>query len=268
MPKYLSVILLLSLFIIPVMLLIPAESKANTTVYKNSVRIMHYNVHQGFNIDGYQDLESIARVIEKNDADIVCLNEVSRGWIINGSADVYAWLKSRLGMDYSIFMPASDLVWGNAILSKYPLNLIKSGFLPRMDAPLRRSYVYANVNLYGTGIENINLMSTHIHHIEGEGEKRQAQVKALIEEWGGSGRTVICGDFNAVTGDTEISMMEQAGFIDSQLALGKQDELTWIFYEPYERIDYIWVTPDIDISGLNVTYSRASDHLPVLLEVK
>jgi endonuclease/exonuclease/phosphatase family metal-dependent hydrolase len=266
--KYLSVILMLLLFIIPAILLIPAKSKAATNVYKDSVRVMHYNVHQGFNINGYQDLESIARVIEKNDADIVCLNEVSRGWVINGSADVYAWLLSRLGMEHNIFMPASDLIWGNAILSRYPLNLIKSGFLPRMDAPLRRSFVYVNVNLSGTGVENINLMSTHLHHIEGESEKRQAQVKALLEEWGGFGRTVICGDFNAVTGDKEIDMLKQAGLIDSQLALGKQDELTWIFYEPYGRIDYIWVTPDIDISNLNVTYSRASDHLPVSLEVK
>ncbi|MBM3701084.1 MAG: hypothetical protein FJW68_09270 [Actinobacteria bacterium] len=265
--KYLSVVLMLSLFIIPAILIIPLENKAETFVYKDSVRVMHYNIHQGFNIDGYQDLESIARVIEKNDADIICLNEVSRGWIINGSADVYAWLKSRLGMHYSIFMPASDLIWGNAILSKYPLNLIKSGFLPRMDAPLQRSYIYANVNLYGTSVENINIMGTHLHHIEGESEKRQAQVKALLEEWGGSGRTVICGDFNAVTGDKEIDMIKEAGFIDSQFALGKQDEFTWIFYEPYGRIDYIWVTPDIDISGLNVTYSRASDHLPISLEV-
>jgi len=268
--KYVTVFLMLLLFIIPAILLVPVGYKSGTgdQKQKDTIRLMHYNIHQGFNIDGYQDLESIARVIEGNGVDILCLNEVSRGWVINGSADVYLWLAERLGMDYKIFMPASDLIWGNAILSKYPLNLIKSGFLPRMDAPLRRSYIYANVNLDGAGIENINLASTHIHHIEGEGEIRQAQVKALLEELEGVGRTVICGDFNAVTGEKEIQMMADAGFIDSQLALGKQDKLTWVHYEPYERIDYIWVTPDIEISDLQVTYSKASDHLPVSLLFK
>ncbi|MGM0367315.1 MAG: endonuclease/exonuclease/phosphatase family protein, partial [Actinomycetota bacterium] len=153
-------------------------------------------------------------------------------------------------------------------LSKYPLDLIKSGFMPKMDAPLRRSFIYARVDLSSLGIEDINVMSTHLHNIEREGDKRVAQVNALLEEWGGLERTAICGDFNAVTGDREIQMLVDEGLIDSQLALGKQDELTWVHYKPYRRIDYIWVTPDIEISDLKVTYSRASDHLPVSLLVK
>jgi len=108
-------------------------------------------------------------------------------------------------------------------------------------------------------------MSTHLHHVTGDSEKRQTQIEALLTEWGEKERTVICGDFNAVTGDKEIQMMEDAGFIDTQLALGKQNELTWIHYEPNRRIDYIWATPDIDISDLLVTYSKASDHLPISL---
>ena len=48
-------------------------------------------------------------------------------------------------MEYKLFMPASDLVWGNAILSRYPLKLVSSGFLPRMGAPLRRSYLFAEL---------------------------------------------------------------------------------------------------------------------------
>ncbi len=266
--KYIPVFLMISLFIIPALLVGLLEENPETKIQRNSVRLMHYNIHQGFNIDGYQDLESIARVIEKNGADIVCLNEVSRGWVINGSSDNFLWLAERLGMDYRIFMPASDSVWGNAILSKYPLELIKSGFLPRMDAPLRRSYIYASVDLSVLGIGNINVIATHLHQIAGEGEKREAQVEALLKEWGSFSRTAICGDFNAVFGDKEIQMLLDAGLVDSQAALKKQDQLTWVHYKPYRRIDYIWVTPDIEISDLLITYSRASDHLPVSLLAK
>jgi len=263
--KYVSVLIMFLLFIFPMVLSISAENKPETGIQRDSVRIMHYNIHQGFNIDGYLDLESIARVIEQNGADIVCLNEVSRGWLINGSCDNYLWLADRLGMEYRVFMPASDLIWGNAILSRYPLTVIKSGFLPRENAPLRRSFIFTEADLSDMEIENINIMSTHLHHVGKDSRKRQAQVDALLKEWGGKERTIICGDFNAVTGDREIQMMEEAGLTDTQLALGKQDELTWIYYKPYGRIDYIWATPDIRISDLMVTYSRASDHLPISL---
>ncbi|MBN1299504.1 MAG: endonuclease/exonuclease/phosphatase family protein [Actinobacteria bacterium] len=266
--RYSTILIMLMLFILPALLLLPASIGRTYFQKKDFIRLVHYNIHQGFNIDGYQDLESIARVIEKEKADIVCLNEVSRGWVINGSADVYLWLADRLEMNYHLFMPASDLIWGNAILSKYPINLIKSGFLPRLDAPLRRSFIYANVNTGDAQIENINVLSTHLHHIAGDSVKRQAQVKALLEQWEGFGRTAICGDFNATTGDKEIEMLHDAGLIDSAVSLGKQNELTWVHYEPYGRIDYIWVTPDIEISDYNVAYSTASDHLPVALSLK
>jgi endonuclease/exonuclease/phosphatase family metal-dependent hydrolase len=268
MEKYAVIFLMVFLFIVPAVLDLPSEYSAETSIQRDSVKVMHYNIHQGFNIDGYQDLESIARVIEKNGADIVSLNEASRGWIVNGSADTYEWLAKRLGMQYRLFSPASDLVWGNAILSRYPLKLVSSGFLPRMNAPLRRSYLSAEVDLSSIGLKNIYTVTTHLHHIADESDKRQAQVKALLDILQGHQRTVIFGDFNGQTGAPEIDMMQDAGLIDTQLALGKQDELTWIHYKPYERIDYIWVTPDIDFSNLFITYSRASDHLPISVDLK
>ncbi len=268
MEKYAIIFLMIFLFIVPAVLDLPTEYAAETAIQRDTVKVMHYNIHQGFNIDGYQDLESIARVIEKNGADIVSLNEVSRGWVVNGSADTYEWLAKRLGMQYKLFTPASDLVWGNAILSRYPLKLVSSGFLPRMDAPLRRSYLFAEVDLNSIGLKNIYTVTTHLHHIADESDKRQAQIKALLDIIKGSQRTVIFGDFNGQTGTPEITMMQDAGLIDTQLALGKQDELTWIHYKPYERIDYIWVTPDINFSNFFVTYSRASDHLPISVDIK
>ncbi len=254
-----------ALLVIPLVMLLPLK---NAGAYKEEggpVRVMDYNIHQGFNIKGYLDLESIARVIERSGADVVSLQEVSRGWVINGSADTLAWLSDRLDMDY-IFMPASDAVWGNAILSRYPIKLIKSGFLPRLGAPLRRSFLLAEIE--PAEGKNINIMCVHLHHIEGEGLVREEQVNQILTEWAGLRRTAIMGDFNAVTGEPEIEKMRDAGFIDSQLQLGEEEKLTWVHYEPYRRIDYIWVTADLEISDVDVTYSTASDHLPVIVNIK
>ena len=268
--KLLPVYLLLATLIFPLIFALPPKNNPQINIERDSIRVMDYNIHQGFNISGYLDLEGIARVIESSGADVIALEEVSRGWVVNGSADTYEWLADRLNMRYKLFMPASDQVWGNAILSKYPLRLLGSGFLPRLEAPLRRSFLLAEVNLESLGSinENINILCTHVHHIKGEGFIREQQVQFLLDEWNGLARTAIMGDFNARSYEPEIKMMYDAGLIDSQAYLGKDQQLTWIHYEPHERIDYIWVTPDLEISNLAVPYSTASDHLPVVVDIK
>ncbi len=266
--RTLPLLLAIALLAVPLIMMVPVkypDDPRDGPAPQSSVRVMDYNIHQGFNIGGYQDLESIARVIEGSGAEIVALQEVSRGWVINGSADTLNWLSGRLGMEY-IYMPASDAIWGNAVLSKYPLKLVKSGFLPREGAPLRRSFLLVEVEI-GRG-KNINILCTHLHHIEGEGMIREKQVDELLARWNGLQRTIILGDFNAEPGDAEIEKMYQAGFIDSQLELGAGDQPTWAHYEPYERIDYIWVTPGLKISDLKVPFSTASDHLPIIINVE
>lgn len=263
--KFIPLYLIVILLIVPLILVAPPKNPDAPFKEELPLRIMDYNIHMGFNIKGYLDLEKIARVIEGNGADVVALQEVSRGWVINGSVDTLQWLADRLDMHY-IFMPASDAVWGNAVLSKYPMKLVKSGFLPRMDVPLRRSYLIVTVEIPDG--KNINILCTHLHQIKEEGEVREKQVQELLKQWDGLERTAIMGDFNAEKGDEEIEMMYSAGLIDSQLASGMENKLTWTHYEPFKRIDYIWVTPDLKISNLKVPYSTVSDHLPIVVNVE
>ena len=61
---------------------------------------MTYNLHNGFSTAGTLEMEAIARVIEAQDPDVVGLQEVSRGWAINGSMDMLEWLSQRLQMPY------------------------------------------------------------------------------------------------------------------------------------------------------------------------
>ncbi len=56
------------------------------------VKVMTYNIHSGYNVDGGQDFEAIARVIEDSGADIIGLQEVSRGRLMDGAVDMTTWL--------------------------------------------------------------------------------------------------------------------------------------------------------------------------------
>ncbi len=99
------------------------------------LRVMSYNLHFGYDVEGWSDLEATARVIEAGGADVVGLQEVSRGWYLNGSTDMLAWLQRRLRMPYARFAGAADAIWGNAILSRYPIADSGSVRLPREGRP-------------------------------------------------------------------------------------------------------------------------------------
>jgi hypothetical protein len=79
-------------------LLQPAAAPAPQTAAAIG-RVMTFNVHSAFNRQGRLDPQEIARLIDAQDPDVVALQEVSRGWLIDGSVDLVDWLATRLGME-------------------------------------------------------------------------------------------------------------------------------------------------------------------------
>jgi endonuclease/exonuclease/phosphatase family metal-dependent hydrolase len=232
------------------------------------VRVMTYNLHFGYDVEGWSDLEATARTIEASGAEVVGLQEVSRGWYLNGATDMLAWLQRRLRMPYARFAGASDAIWGNAILSRHPV--VDSGFvrLPREGVPLARNYLWADLDLGGG---RLRVVVTHLHHVVGpEGARvRLAQLPRLLEGVAGRRATVLLGDFNAEPGSREVAMVRAAGLVDAFRAAGgaAADELTYPSVRPERRIDYLWLSPDLGASGFQATTSTASDHRGVTVTV-
>jgi endonuclease/exonuclease/phosphatase family metal-dependent hydrolase len=233
------------------------------------VRVMSYNLHFGFDVRGWSDLEGLARAVEASGAEVVGLQEVSRGWYINGSTDMLAWLQRRLRMPHARFAGASDAIWGNAVLSRYPILSDEVTRLPREGVPLRRNALQVEVDL-GEG-RRLGVVVTHLHHVEGpDGERvRLTQLPRLLEGVAGRKATVVLGDFNAEPGSAEIAMLRAAGLTDAFVPAGGRpaDELTWSSDRPDRRIDYIWLSPDLEASGFAATTSTASDHRGIAVTV-
>ena len=226
------------------------------------VRVMTYNLHSAYNSQGRQDLEAIARVIEESGADVVALQEVSRGWLIDGSTDMAGWLSRRLGMPI-LFRGTTDPVWGNALLSRYPVVNHGWGPLPLAGTLLARGYLWAQ---FEVGMDGPFLViATHLHHIEAEHEPRLAQVPVLLDFWNGSPLSLILGDMNSLPGFPEMDLIAQAGFIDSWAEAGLGEGLSWPAADPFERIDWIWHTPDLAALEAETIDSTASDHRPVVV---
>jgi endonuclease/exonuclease/phosphatase family metal-dependent hydrolase len=237
------------------------ESPAGT-----SLRVLTFNIHSAYNSQGAQDPEAIARVIESTQPDIVALQEVSRGWLLNGSTDLAAWLADRLEMQV-LFQGTADPIWGNALLTRLPILESGSAPLPLAGTRLPRGYLWATID---AGLpEPLMVIVTHLHHVESEHDPRLAQVPVLLNFWSRRPYSILLGDLNSEPGYEEMRMIASAGWVDSWAEAGEGPGLTWPAVDPFERIDWIWHTPDLHAVEAVTEDTTASDHLPlgVRLEV-
>jgi endonuclease/exonuclease/phosphatase family metal-dependent hydrolase len=228
------------------------------------VPVMTYNVHSAFDVDGLQDPEAIARVIEESGAKIIALQEVSRGWFIDGSTDLATWLSRRLGMRV-LFQGTTGPMWGNALLSAYPILDHGSGSVPQVGMLMARGYLWADIDIGED--EPLLVIATHLHHEEEDNYVRLEQVPVLIDFWDGAPFTLILGDLNARPEFPEIDLFRDAGLIDSWEEAGQGEGLTFASNNPYQRIDWIWHTDDLRATQAEIIMTTASDHIPVLVTI-
>ena len=233
------------------------------------VRVMSYNLHQGFDVDGYLAIEELARAIEDQDPDIIALQEVSRGWVVDGSFDMLVWLSRRLDMPY-VWGPTADSVWGSAILSRYPILDARNELMPNnSELQLKRGLIVSRIDIGDD--EPLRIIATHLHHLADEGHLRVPQVRAVLKAWNNDDRSVLIGDFNGRPGDPEILLLGGAGLKDAFLSTLEQGTsaqraehgYTWSSDNPSERIDYIWFSSDLEARDFSMTDSLASDHFGV-----
>ena len=136
----------LLLVVVPLVWALTWESPDTTVGTGYPVRVVNYNLHNGFNTDGHLGMEAIARVIEDRRPDVVGLQEITRGWVVNGSLDMLTWLSQRLEMPY-VYGPTAGSLWGNAILSRLPILEWESVDLPPKGLILPRGYLWARLEL-------------------------------------------------------------------------------------------------------------------------
>lgn len=244
---------------------LPTRAPATAPAPEQPVRIMTYNIHSAFDIAGRQDPEAIARVIESSDADVIALQEISRGWLINGSTDLVFWLSRRLGMPI-IFQGTSDPVWGNALLSRRPIEAWGQDTLVHDSSLIHRGFLWARLQVVGS--DPLLVLATHLHQVEADDALRERQARQLLEFWESQPRTVLLGDLNARPASPAIRLIERAGFIDSWSEAGSGPEGTFPSGQPDRRIDWVFHTPDLKATNAEIIDSQASDHRPLLAVIE
>lgn len=250
----------LALMLFPLGHWISSPHQTGSLIAGENVRVMTYNIHSGFDATGQLDLEEIAGVIEESGADIVGLQEVSRFRFMDASTDIPSWLSHRLGMAY-VFRGTEEPVWGNALLSRFPI--VDWGWeeLPRAGKLIGRGYLWARIDVGGP--EPMLVIVTHLHHLGPDSQARQEQVPALLEFWNRQKYTILLGDMNAEPESAEMEMISDAGLNDAWSSVGEGRGYTFSSLDPVKRIDWLWYSDELIPLEIEVIQTKASDHLPV-----
>ena len=164
-----------------------------------------------------------------------------------------------------IYGPVTGPLWGNAMLSRYPILEWESVALPPEGLLFSRGYLWARLDLGDD--QQLRVVTTHLHHIREDADVRAQQAQELLDFWGSDDRTVIMGDFNARKDDPEAQMIRDAGLTDVVAIEGIEPGYTVPSEDPKYQIDYIWLSPDLTAEEVAIPVSEASDHMPVVATV-
>lgn len=243
-----------------------------------------YNIQYGFGLDGRYDLERIARSLEG--ADIIALQEVTRGFFRNRYADMPAAIAAWFPDHFWVYGPACDTLagapageaappagirfqFGNMVLSRWPILSTRMLLLPRSRTAgginLQRGATEA---LIDTPAGALRVYSVHLDHISAD--ERARQLRFLSERLGAYTREggsltgaaefglpeppmpedyVVMGDFNMEPGSPEYRM-PAGGPVDALAALSA-----------YRPGSYSWMDPGDHSKRMHLDYCFVSSGL-------
>lgn len=245
-------------------------------IARDTLRVMTYNVHSCIGMDGKLSPERIARVIARYAPDVVALQELDVGRARTEGMDQAHLIARYLEMDFH-FHPALHIEeerYGDAILSRLPMRLVKRGPLPQLPGKPwlePRGALWVTIDFNGVATQVFN---THLGLLPRE---RKVQAEALLgPDWLGHpdcrDPVVLCGDFNALP-SSAVCRRLRTRLNDTQLELrSRRPRSTFFGRFPTARVDHVFVDPGLDVVDVEVPDSElvrlASDHLPVIVEVR
>lgn len=272
MTTMLRTVLTTALVAVTVLLAAAGPATAAPKARDRATTVATYNIHHGADPAERLDLERIASEIRRGGADVIGLQEVDRHWGARSAfVDQAAWLAERLGL-HVVYGANLDLApaeagqerrqYGTAVLSRFPILSSRNTLLPRPRNGEQRGLLEAVLNVRGVRVRFAN---THLQH--NNAEERLAQSQRIVELLGNAPEpTVLVGDLNATPQAPELAPLF-AHLDDAWVRAGRGAGFTYPVERPDRRIDYVLVSPDVEVRDAQVIASDASDHLQVTADL-
>lgn len=239
------------------------------------IKILQWNVWYK---DSINNLDKIIREIKKIDADIVCLQELSKNKNERDGLDKL--FKSYKHGYYAVADRFQTRDQGNAILTKFPIVNRETVYVNDPGEATNgydkegRVYIEITVNAEG---KNLTVGTTQSSYTDkfvetiGKSEEVGRLVDIITEK---KDNYIFTGDLNTPPNSFYIAnirnYLKNLGpalthptwptkpFIYRDF---KEDNLKW-------RLDYVFGTKDIKVVKAEILETKVSDHLPILVEIE
>lgn len=264
-----ALVLLISYFYFDAFYKISSQGDVND--YKNSLTVMSYNVRL-FNKyekkDSPDGSQTMKEYIQTENPDVICIQEYYKPNNIDFSEYTYKYEHFK----------SKGIKLGNAIYSKYPL-INKGAFDFKRTS---NNTIYADVvkgkdtiRVYSVHLQSIGILP-EVQFLHDTDSKRlrykfshafknqQLQIDAIqSHKQKTKNPVIICGDFNNTPFSYTYRKMKgnlQDAFREKGNGLGT----TFLFDRFPLRIDYILVSPEMDVVSFKTLKNTFSDHYPIL----
>jgi endonuclease/exonuclease/phosphatase family metal-dependent hydrolase len=210
------------------------------------LRLMTYNIQQGFDFTGRPGLDEQLAIIRQVNPDVLGLQESDTARVSNGNVDAVRYFADRLGM-YSYYGPTTTTgTFGIALLSRFPIENPQTFFM--YSSGEQTAAIHAQIDVNG---KRYHIFVTHL----GNGGP-MVQAQNVLERVQGNEPVIVMGDFNIDPGEPQYVL------ITSTL------NDAWLQRWPdgthgpkmKERIDHFFLSPGISVLEAEYILSDASDH--------
>jgi endonuclease/exonuclease/phosphatase family metal-dependent hydrolase len=226
-------------------------------------KVAGYNIQQGYDDLGERGHHAQCAALKEIDADVIALSETDTARVAGANFDIVRFLAQCLDM-YSYAGPKTGIgTYGYAVLSKYPIenpevyHLFSGVGFDSSSNPGASSsgdqvaVIKAQITVNG---QTYNFFSNHF-----DGNPPIEQAQGLSQLAAGLERVIAIGDYNCRPGTECIDQIETV--------LLNCADLTGDSAVAADRVDLIFLSPDLACSNFTYIFADASDHPAVAAEI-
>ncbi len=209
-------------------------------------------------------LDAIAAMLERENADIVALQEIDGPSVWSGGFDHVSYLASEAGYAATVrgtHMKTPGFDYGTALMARYPLGDARSvGFGHALSMP-RKGFVISRLQWPGRLNTEVDIVSVHLDPLRSKVRARQVQALiAVIEQR--DRPVIVMGDFNDDWHDEDSA----ARLLADTLGLnthGARCEECYTHRRMKNFVDWILVSPELSIDSFEILSDDISDHYAI-----
>lgn len=253
--------------VVPEIPLLPASMPRTLKVVSLNVAhsrgIGRHQLLQGENT-AREHLDAVAAMLERENSDVVALQEVDGPSIWSGKFDHVRYLAEQTGYAQIVrgtHLKAPGLDYGTALMTRYPIDDALSAGFSRALTVTQKGFVVSKLQWPGSLGMEVDLVSVHLDPIRPKIRTRQVrELIAVIQERGRP--LIVMGDFNSDWYEKE-SAVRLLGETLNLTSHGTHCEDCQTHRRMDRVVDWILVSPEFGFQDFRILDDDLSDHYAV-----